>query len=236
MKAFFVWITIILFIYVSLPVSASAAIPISQSDTGTIPDSQAIVFPLGLKVYPKSESIIVKPAANKIGILTTTIPFYNEFGELFDFEVNFGASTWVIKDANNIMARGALDSGQAETIKLYSLDRLKPESQRTFKNLATILVIVGLIIAALSLGFQVMSYLDNLAEAEADARREGNMCAASIARDTANALTAGRAACNNGPRQVEGGKICISTPDYNNARPDMCMGMTFSGACKEICN
>jgi len=234
-KTIITWVTVVALFFMTLPAPVYGKAPTNgESESGDPVGQEDVVFPSTVKVTPVDSAVVVAPTVGKIGVANAKIPFVNEFGELLDFKVDFSTSTWTIEDTSGVIAGGVLDDGQLETLTLYALDRLKPANQRT-KNSATVIAIIGLIIAALALGFEIASYLNDMEQAGANASQQGDSCAANMARDTSNALAQGQAACPMDPVRTDSGSVCWSTPEYNNMNPSICLGITFAG-CSRVCN
>jgi hypothetical protein len=234
MKLIITWISLIAFLFVTLPAPVYASVPVDNSGGPEKPISEESVFPKSLKAYPMDEAVSVASTVGKIGVISAIIPFTNEFGKRFLFKVNFTNITWSIDDAGGTIAGGVLDTNQAEVLKSYALDKLQPPHLRN-KNVATVLVIIGLIIAALSLGFDAVQYLDDLERAGNNARDRQNDCMAQMARDTSNAISQARSCDFKPERSTQSGSICWNVPEYNSPNPEICLGMTFSH-CKRVCN
>jgi hypothetical protein len=236
MKTFFAYIVLVVFLYVSLPAPVNAQSPVGQDDSIGSQGPLDEVFPLGMNVYPKLEAVSIKQTTGKIGVHSATIPFFNEFGRALFFKVDFSTSTWIIDDAGGILAGGALTTAQHDDLKFYALDRLKPYDQRTLKNAALVIAIISLIIGALALGFQVLSYLNDLEQQRLDNIREGNICAGQMVTQTAMAWDRASASCPMTPVKEADGRICWKVPEMRNGDPQACRGMTFTGRCNIECN
>jgi hypothetical protein len=237
MKKLITWITLIAFFLMTLPTPVHATpqnVEQGPIDAEEVSGPGSYGLPTAMKVSPIEKDVAVTAAIGKVGVLGATIPFMNEFGQRLNFKADFGTNTWTIEDTNGVMAGGALTAGQAETIKLYALDWLKPANQR-LKGGGEVLIIIGLIIAALALGFQYVTYLNDLEDSRNEAVNAGNACAADMARDSVSALRDGAFLCSYKPERTTETQICWSTPEYNSPNPELCLGMTFRG-CKTVCN
>jgi hypothetical protein len=235
MKKFFTYIILVLFIYVSLPTTLRAQTPVGQDDSIGSEDAFNEVFPLGMKVYPKFDTVDVKPSSGKIGVLSATIPFFNEFGRELYFKVDFPTSTWTIDDVSGTLAGGVLTSDQHDSLKVYAVDRLKPDDQRLFKS--TGLAIIAIIIGLVSLGFQYASYQRDIQDRNEAIIREERICAGNVITQTGMAIATGNAACPYKLFKNEvNGRLCTNVPEFRNADPQACRGMTFMGRCRLECN
>jgi hypothetical protein len=236
MKTFFAYIVLVVFLYVSLPTPLNAQPTVGQDDSigsqGTLDE----VFPLGMNVYPKLEAVSIKQTTGKIGVLSATIPFFNEFGRALFFKVDFSTSTWTIDDASGILAGGTLTTAQHDELKFYALDRLKPYDERALKGAALVIAIISLIIGALALGFQVATYLHDLEQARIESERVGDLCTGQMITQTGMAWERASASCPMTPVKEADGRICWKVPDMRNGDPQTCRGMTFTGRCNIECN
>jgi hypothetical protein len=233
MKKFFTYILLVTFIYVSLATPLNAQPSVGQEDSIGSQDAFNEVFPLGMKVYPKFDLVDVKPTSGKIGVLNATIPFFNEFGKELYFRVDFPTSTWTIDDVSGTLAGGVLISDQHESLKLYALDRLKPDNQRLLKG--TALAVITIIIATVALGFQYASYQRDIQRDRDQDAQTDRICAGNVITQSAAAIDRGRVACSYNPIKEADGRICWNIPDYRNADPQACRGMVFTG-CNKVCN
>lgn len=215
------WLVVIALLATSFPRAVFASEPppwfFGPDDDPFIPSADPVL-----------DAIAVTETSNKLGILSARIPFTNQVGQWFEFEIDFGTSGYRIFDApGGVFGSGSLPAAQAAALEQALRDHRRllvstDEPQSKWVRAGVIVGIVGIIIAA--------AYSEAfLRQAERDGAQAADQfrldCAAQATNATANNLANASATC---PMRVSrrGNQWCTTAP-FQTQSASACTGAQY---------
>lgn len=185
---------------------------------------------IGFTAAPIKGGIISTTRPGKIGIVTATVPYVDEYGNLIEFQANWDTHAYVATNGSITVASGTMAIEDLRVLQESILDLKIPESERSMDDQAKVGVIGALI--GWIIGQFINAEIDGVGGGEVYAASE---CSRTRWEGTRSAAETAARTCPSGTF-TQNGMVCQRRADFEGPSDSQsCAGMTMVN-CRVECH